>query len=176
MKKLRCRLRRRIEIPPIPQCAHWGLPPKGEARAQAVSCLPFRGNCGFALPVADEAKPEFPQRKIPPAGEMSAKRTKGGRTKNASKRMCAAFFGHRKAEVAAAYLASPFGGAAVSLASPLGGGVSGVSRPPLTVGVHSFIPSFLHFFIPSLTAWAPRRSAPGRRLCFPQRGKLPRSG
>ena len=46
-----------------------------------------------------EAKPEFPQRKIPPAGEMSAKRTKGGRTKNASKRMCAAFFGHRKAEV-----------------------------------------------------------------------------
>ena len=48
-------------------------------------CLPLRGNCGFALPVADEAKPEFPQW-----------------SKNASKRMCAAFFGHRKAEVAAA--------------------------------------------------------------------------
>ena len=51
---------------------------------------PARGNCGFALPVADEAKPEFPQR-----------------SKNASKRMCAAFW------------------------APQGGGVSGVSCLPL---------------------------------------------
>ena len=69
-------------VAPVPrvianQCSHWCGNP--------FSCLPLRGNCGFALPVADEAKPEFPQR-----------------SKNASKRMCAAFFGHRKAEVSAA--------------------------------------------------------------------------
>ena len=30
--------------PPIPQCAHWGLPPKGEARCpRSRACLPLRG-------------------------------------------------------------------------------------------------------------------------------------
>ena len=54
MKKLWYRLWRWIEIPPIPQCAHWGLPPKGEAwsplgpilkSAQLLSWLPLRGSC-----------------------------------------------------------------------------------------------------------------------------------
>ena len=55
MKELRCRLRRRIGIPPIPQCAHWGLPPRGKQGLErslaspsggggsGVSCLPLRG-------------------------------------------------------------------------------------------------------------------------------------
>ena len=46
-----------------------------------------------------EAKPEFPQRKIPPAGEMSVKRTKGGEDgKRRDQRKPAAFSGHRKVE------------------------------------------------------------------------------
>ena len=70
-----------LKFPLFPSVRTGDFPPRGKQG----SCLPLRGNCGFALPVADEAKPEFPQR-----------------SKNASKRMCAAFFGHRKAEVSAA--------------------------------------------------------------------------
>ena len=157
-----------MKFPLFPSVRTGDFPPRGKQG----SCLPLRGNCGFALPVAgfrlraaggrksvtgisaaaplagrretgpgtanaarrSEAKPEFPQRKIPPAGEMSAKRTKGGRTKNVSKRMCAAFFGHRKAEVSRQ---------------------AQRRRDERGSFLHSFIPSFLHSFIPLHSSYAP---------------------
>ena len=40
-------------------------------REVGSSCLPLRGNCGFALPVAEKAKTQLPQR-----SEKWSKRTR----------------------------------------------------------------------------------------------------
>ena len=45
--------------------------PAGAADCRPRSCLPLRGNCGFALPVTEKAKPQLPQR-----SEKWSKRTR----------------------------------------------------------------------------------------------------